>query len=100
MSTTGDFGVMGARPTHPKLLDWLAADFVENDWNLHHLLRTVVTSATYRQSANVSKQKQGLDLANKWLARAPRYRLDAEQLRDMALQASDLLHDQSWEVHQ
>jgi hypothetical protein len=92
VSTTGDFGVMGARPTHPKLLDWLAADFVENDWNLHHLLRTVVTSATYRQSANVSQQKQALDPANKWLARAPRYRLDAEQLRDMALQASDLLH--------
>tara|TARA_B110000908_G_scaffold62345_1_gene75646 strand:+ start:1515 stop:4187 length:2673 start_codon:yes stop_codon:yes gene_type:complete len=92
VKTTGDFGVMGERPTHPKLLDWLAADFVESDWDLHHLLRTIVTSSTYRQSSNVSKEKQELDPANKWLARGPRYRLDAEQLRDMALQASDLLH--------
>lgn len=93
VKTTGDFGVMGDRPTHPKLLDWLAADFVENEWDLHHLLRTMVTSATYRQSAKVSKEGQELDPSNKWLARAPRYRLDAEQIRDMALQASDLLHD-------
>ncbi len=92
VSTTGDFGVMGARPTHPKLLDWLAADFVEHNWDLHHLLRTIVTSKTYRQSSSISKEKQHIDPSNKWLARAPRYRLDAEQIRDMALQASGLLH--------
>ncbi|MFK7911649.1 MAG: PSD1 and planctomycete cytochrome C domain-containing protein [Akkermansiaceae bacterium] len=92
VSTTGDFGVVGARPTHPKLLDWLATDFVENGWDLHHLLRTIVTSATYRQSSNISKEKQEIDAPNKWLARAPRYRLDAEQIRDMALQTSGLLH--------
>lgn len=91
VSTTGDFGVMGARPTHPKLLDWLAADFVEHNWDLHHLLRTIFTSKTYRQSSSISKEKQHIDPTNKWLARAPRYRLDAEQIRDMALQASGLL---------
>ncbi len=94
VTTTGDFGVMGARPTHPKLLDWLATDFVENNWDLHHLLRTIVTSATYRQSAQIDPKKYEIDPANKWLARAPRYRLDAEQIRDLALHTSGLLHEQ------
>ncbi|PQJ27290.1 hypothetical protein BSZ32_01470 [Rubritalea profundi] len=51
VESTNDFGVMGARPSHPKLLDWLASDFVENGWDFHLLLKTIVTSSTYRQSA-------------------------------------------------
>jgi len=94
VSSTGDFGVMGARPTHPKLLDWLAVDFVESGWDLHHLLRTIVSSSTYRQSAHISPRELELDPENKFLARGPRYRLDAEQIRDLALNTSGLLHQQ------
>ncbi len=92
VETNDDFGVMGARPTHPKLLDWLAVDFVENNWDLHHLLRKMVMSSTYRQSAVISKEKAEADPLNKYYARAPRYRLDAEQIRDLALSSSQLLH--------
>ncbi|MFK7911645.1 MAG: PSD1 and planctomycete cytochrome C domain-containing protein [Akkermansiaceae bacterium] len=92
VETTGDFGVMGSRPTHPKLLDWLAVDFVENNWDLHHLLRTIVTSSTYRQSSVISAKQLELDPENILLARGPRYRLDAEQIRDLALKASGLLN--------
>lgn len=94
VETTGDFGVMGARPTHPELLDWLAVDFVENKWDLHHLLRTIVTSSTYRQSSRLNEKKLKVDPRNELLARGPRYRLDAEQIRDLALKASGLLHPQ------
>lgn len=90
--TNGDFGVMGARPSHPALLDWLAADFVEHDWDLHHLLRTIVTSATYRQSGKVGADKLEKDPLNLYLSRGPRYRMDGEQIRDLALKASGLLH--------
>ncbi|HCL97573.1 MAG TPA: hypothetical protein DHW77_07410, partial [Verrucomicrobiales bacterium] len=92
VDSTGDFGVMGSRPTHPKLLDWLAVEFVENGWDLHHLLRTIVTSSTYRQSSVISEQKLELDPENTWLARGPRYRLDAEQIRDLTLESSGLLN--------
>ena len=94
VATTGDFGVMGNRPTHPKLLDWLAADFMEHEWDLHHLLRTIVTSATYRQSSQISEGKNETDAQNTWLSRAPRHRLEAEQIRDLALHTSGLLHNQ------
>lgn len=94
VETNNDFGVMGARPSHPKLLDWLAVDFVENDWNFHHLIKTIVTSSTYRQSAVVSKEKLEKDPLNKLLSRGPRYRLDAEQIRDLALASSGLLHEE------
>lgn len=94
VTSTGDFGVMGARPTHPKLLDWLAVDFVENGWDFHHLLRTMVTSSTYRQSAQITPEKLERDPLNKLIARGPRYRLDAEQIRDLALNASGLMHQQ------
>jgi hypothetical protein len=92
VDSTGDFGVMGSRPTHPKLLDWLAVEFVENGWDLHHLLRTIVTSSTYRQSSVISEQELELDPENTWLARGPRYRLDAEQIRDLTLESSGLLN--------
>ena len=92
VESTNDFGVMGARPSHPKLLDWLATDFVENGWDFHHLLKTIVTSSTYRQAATFTDQKLEKDPLNKLLSRGPRYRLDAEQIRDLALSSSGLLH--------
>ena len=92
VESTNDFGVMGARPSHPKLLDWLATDFVENGWDFHHLLKTIVSSSTYRQSATFTDEKLERDPLNKLLSRGPRYRLDAEQIRDLALSASELLN--------
>lgn len=92
IETNGDFGIMGARPTHPQLLDWLAKDFVENDWDLHHLLRKIVTSATYRQSGRISPEKLEKDPQNILLSRGPRYRMDGEKIRDLALKASGLLN--------
>jgi hypothetical protein len=91
VETPDDFGIMGARPSHPKLLDWLAAEFVDSKWNYRHMLKTIVTSATYRQSGAVSPEQLEKDPANRLLSRGPRYRLDAEQIRDLALAASGLL---------
>lgn len=93
VESTEDFGVTGAPPSHPELLNWLAADFVENDWDVKHLLRTIVTSSTYRQSQTVTAEKLKQDPKNRLLSRGPRVRLDGEQLRDMALQNSGLLVD-------
>jgi cytochrome c553 len=91
VESTGDFGITGSRPSHPELLDWLAVDFRENGWDHRRLLRQLVTSATYRQSAAVSPSLLERDPANRLLARGPRHRLDAEVLRDQALAASNLL---------
>jgi len=94
VETNKDFGIMGARPTHPKLLDYLAADFMEHDWDLHHLLKEMVMSSTYRQSSVLTAEKKFKDPLNKLLSRGPRYRMDAEQLRDLALSSSNLLHEE------
>lgn len=91
VETVGDFGVMGARPSHPKLLDWLAAEFVDSGWDHRHMVRLIVTSAAYRQSAQVSPEKLEIDPDNRLLSRGPRFRLDGEQIRDLALAASGLL---------
>ena len=91
VESAGDFGVTGSRPSHPELLDWLAVEFRESGWNYRQLVRLMVTSATYRQSAAVTPALLERDPANRLLARGPRYRLDAEQLRDQALAASGLL---------
>jgi hypothetical protein len=91
VKTSEDFGVMGDRPTHPELLDWLSVEFVESGWNVNHLLKLFVTSATYRQSSLVTPEKLQADSANRFLARGPRLRLDAEVLRDQALAVSGLL---------
>lgn len=91
VETNADFGIMGARPTHPKLLDWLATQFVESKWDYRHMIRLMVTSATYRQSGEVIPERLEKDPSNQLLSRGPRFRLDAEQLRDMALDASGLL---------
>jgi hypothetical protein len=91
VDTNSDFGIMGARPSHPKLLDWLAAEFVDSKWDYRHMVRLIVTSATYRQSGVVRPGMLEKDPANRLLARGPRHRLDAEQIRDLALSAADLL---------
>lgn len=91
VESTEDFGIMGARPSHPKLLDWLASEFIANGWNYREMLKHIVTSATYRQSGVVSPEKLVADPANLLLARGPRIRLDAEQIRDLALAASGTL---------
>ncbi len=89
--TSGDFGVTGELPSHPELLDWLAIDFRESGWNVKAFFRQLVTSATYRQSAQVTPAKLQADRDNRWLSRGPRFRMDAEMVRDYALAASNLL---------
>jgi hypothetical protein len=93
VKTAGDFGMQGELPTHPELLDWLAVDFMENGWNIKRLLKKIVLSATYRQSAQVSEISLKKDPENKYLSRAPRQRLKAEFIRDMILSSSGLLVD-------
>ncbi len=89
--TSEDFGSQGELPTHPELLDWLATEFMDNGWDTRALLRTIVTSATYRQSSQVSGDAAKADPDNRWLARGPRIRLSAEMVRDQALATSGLL---------
>jgi Protein of unknown function (DUF1553)/Protein of unknown function (DUF1549)/Concanavalin A-like lectin/glucanases superfamily/Planctomycete cytochrome C len=91
VETLDDFGSQGAWPTHPGLLDWLAVDFVESGWDVKALLRTIVTSATYRQSSQFTPQSLERDPDNRLLGRAPRYRMTAEMIRDNALALSGLL---------
>jgi hypothetical protein len=89
--TTEDFGSQGDRPSHPDLLDWLATEFVRHAWDVKSLDRLIVTSATYRQSSNATRQQIEHDPENRLLARGPRKRLSAEMIRDQALAASGLL---------
>jgi hypothetical protein len=92
VETAGDFGNQGSWPSHPELLDWLAVDFVEHGWDLRHLLRTILTSETYRRSAASTPEHLEKDPRNKLLARSPRTRLPAEIIRDQALAVSGLLN--------
>jgi hypothetical protein len=89
--TAGDFGISGELSSHQELLDWLAVEFREGGWDVKKFLRLVMTSATYKQSAAVPKEKYQKDPANTWLARGPRFRMDAEMVRDTALAASGIL---------
>ena len=91
VKTSGDFGMQGELPSHPALLDWLAVDFMSHGWDIKRLVKQMVTSATYRQSAVVSPEKLNFDPDNILLARAPRYRIHAEFIRDMVLSTSGLL---------
>lgn len=91
VTTLGDFGVVGQRPSHPRLLDWLAADFRESGWDVKRFYRQLVLSATYRQSARAGADLRERDPDNRLLARGPRFRLDAEMIRDSALAAGGLL---------
>jgi len=89
--TPEDFGTQGQSPTHPELLDYLAATFIESGWDIKRLIREMVTSATYRQSAMTSPDLVAMDPENRLLGRAQRRQLPAEMLRDAALQVSGLL---------
>ncbi len=91
VKTAEDFGIQGEWPSHPALLDELAREFVESGWNVKAMLRLLLTSATYRQSAALPETLQQRDPENRLLARGPRYRLDAEEIRDQALAVSGLL---------
>lgn len=91
VATTEDFGVQGDRPSHPELLDWLAANLHAYDWDLKRWLRDVVLSATYRQRSDAEAEHYAEDPQNRHLARGPRLRLSAEQIRDAALQSGGLL---------
>ncbi|QOJ11704.1 MAG: DUF1553 domain-containing protein [Chthonomonadaceae bacterium] len=86
-----DFGSRGEFPTHPELLDFLAVQFMDRGWSLKELHRLIVTSATFRQSSAVDSAQRRADPENRWLARGPRFRLDAEVIRDQALYLSGLL---------
>jgi hypothetical protein len=91
VETTEDFGIMGQRPTHPELLDWLAVEFCESGWNIKHMYKLMVMSATYRQSTKSSAPQLAKDPKNLLWSHGPRFRMDAEMLRDIALQTSGLL---------
>jgi Protein of unknown function (DUF1553)/Protein of unknown function (DUF1549)/Concanavalin A-like lectin/glucanases superfamily/Planctomycete cytochrome C len=89
--TSGDFGVAGELPSHPELLDWLAVEFRESGWDVKRFFKLLVTSATYRQAAVATPDKLEKDPQNRSLSRGPRFRMDAEMIRDYALAASGLL---------
>ncbi len=92
VESAGDFGNQGSWPTHPELLDWLAVDLIENKWDLRYVLKTILTSETYRRSAASTPEHLENDPRNESLARSPRTRLPAEILRDQALSVSGLLN--------
>ena len=89
--TPADFGSQGQWPTHPELLDWLAVDFVENNWNIKHLMKKIVLSGTYQQLSFANPTLLERDPQNLLLARGPRFRLPAESIRDSALKTGGLL---------
>ncbi|MSU50851.1 MAG: DUF1553 domain-containing protein [Opitutus sp.] len=91
VETAGDFGIMGDRPSHPELLDWLAVEFRESGWDVKKFYRLLVTSATYRQTAVATPERLAKDAGNRLLSRGPRFRMDGEMLRDSALATSGLL---------
>jgi hypothetical protein len=91
VETTEDFGIMGSRPSHPHLLDWLAVEFRESGWDMKHMYKLMVMSAAYRQGDRSYPEQLSRDPKNLLLAHGPRFRMDAEMLRDIALQSSGLL---------
>ncbi|MEM1070371.1 MAG: DUF1553 domain-containing protein, partial [Planctomycetota bacterium] len=94
VTTPEDFGMQSAPPTHPELLDWLAREFMRQDWSMKRIIKTIVMSSTYRQSAAVSSDAIAIDPSNRWLARGPRFRLTGEAIRDNLLAISGLLSDE------
>lgn len=91
VKTADDFGIMGEAPSHPELLDWLAVEFRESGWDVKHMFRLIVTSAAYRQAATTTSAKLAIDRENRLLSRGPRFRMDAEMIRDYVLAASGTL---------
>ncbi len=93
VTTPEDFGYQSPAPAHPEVLDWLAVELMENDWSLKHIHRLIVNSAVYQQSSHTTDSLLEKDPSNTLLARGPRFRVDAEVVRDIALSASGLLND-------
>ena len=91
MATLEDFGTQSEPPTHPELLDWLAVELMESGWDMKHVLKIIVMSQAYQQSSRVAPELLEKDPRNLFHARAPRFRMDAERLRDNALEISGLL---------
>jgi hypothetical protein len=91
VKTSEDFGLQGEPPAHPELLDWLAAEYRAGGWNTRRMVRLLVTSQAFRRASEVSPEQLAADPENRLLARGPRFRLDAEQIRDNALAVSGLL---------
>jgi len=91
VQTADDFGTQGTNPTHPELLDYLAVEFIRSGWDIKHMHKLMVTSATYRQNSNISRENLEKDPRNFLLERGPRLRMSAETIRDNALMASGLL---------
>ena len=92
VETTEDFGVQGSLPTHPELLDWLAVDFMEHNWDIKYLLKKIMLSATYQQESNLRPDLKKVDPENILLARMPRFRMSGEMIRDYILTTSGLLN--------
>jgi len=91
VKTSEDFGVQGERPSHPELLDWLALSFIESGWDVKQFQKLIVMSSTYQQSSRVTPQKHALDPENRMVSHGPRFRLDAEVIRDQVLAISGLM---------
>jgi hypothetical protein len=91
VKTTEDFGVQGEPPSHPELLDWLAAEYRDSDWNTKHMIRLILLSQTYQQTSKITGQRWQQDPENRLYSRASRFRLPSWMLRDQALAASGLL---------
>src|SRR5580765_3923712 len=89
--TAGDFGVSGELPSNQELLDWLAVEFRESGWNMKHMYKLMVMSSAYRQGAIMTPEKLAKDPENRLVSRGPRFRMDAEMVRDYALASSGLL---------
>jgi hypothetical protein len=92
VGTPSDFGVMGERPSHPELLDWMAQEFVHSGWSMKHMHRLIMTSAAYRQSSADRKDASAVDPGNRLLWGYPRHRLEGEALRDAAMQVAGVLN--------
>ncbi|GAG96933.1 unnamed protein product, partial [marine sediment metagenome] len=91
VKTLEDFGTQSTPPTHPELLDWLAAEFTDSGWDMKHIIKTIVLSDTYRRDSKVTPAIGKKDPENRFFARGPRFRMSAEMIRDNALAASGLL---------
>ncbi len=91
VKTPEDFGIQADPPSHPELLDWLATEFIQSGWDVKHMQKLIVMSATYRQSSRVTPDHWQRDPQNRWLARGPRFRMPAEMIRDTELAVSGLL---------
>ncbi len=94
VETPEDFGTRGELPSHPELLDWLATEYRRQGWSRKAMIKLIVTSATYRQVSHTREELVDRDPKNRWLARQNRFRLSAEVIRDLSLDASGLLHSE------